>query len=148
NYLEFYFTVLEWLNLEEYYNEEDFVFYSPIDSEIQILCLDTHQVLSHKIKPYHAAIFFSATLSPIKYYRYFLGLDSTVPSLTLASPFDPNHFLILHQEEIKTTYRHRSNSVPMISRTLRALVESQPGNYLFFFPSYAFLNEVYEHTKS
>ena len=63
--------------------------------------------------------------------------------LELLSPFDPNNLNIIINKEISTKYTERANSVDSIIETIETLAKKE-GNYIIFFPSYAYLNMVYE----
>ena len=44
---------------------------------------------------------------------------------------------------ISTYYRHRDQTVSQVSRAFTALIEQKKGNYLLYFPSYAYMLKVY-----
>ena len=58
-----------------------------------------------------AAIFFSATLTPMDYYRSLLGGESVDPVLQLASPFPSDHLAVLIQDRIQTHFKGRAESL-------------------------------------
>lgn len=144
-FIELYFRLLDWNNLLTYYSEDSFVLYFLDESTVKMLCLDPSKVLEEKQKGLKSAIFFSATLSPMNYHQYFLGAGKDAHQLKLGTPFNPDHLLVLHHKNIKTTYRYREENIPEISRSIETLVKSAEGNYLFFFPSYNFLNQCYDY---
>lgn len=95
------------------------------------------------IKGYSSAIYFSATLTPLGYYRDMLGVKEEDYTLQVASPF--------HQEQwdvrllpLSIRYRDRERSKGAIADMLVGLAEEHQGNILVFFPSYPYLREVYE----
>ena len=85
---------------------------------------------------------FSATLTPPGYYRSVLGCPDA-RAVALESPFRPNIWALL-PPCISTRYRDREASVQAVSDALAALARAKVGNYLAFFPSYAYLRQVYE----
>jgi DNA excision repair protein ERCC-2 len=63
--------------------------------------------------------------------------------INLPSPFDPNNLKIIINKEISTKYNDRENSVDTIIEAIESLAQNE-GNYIIFFPSYAYLKMVYE----
>ena len=90
-----------------------------------------------------AAALFSATLTPPGYYRGVLGCPDA-RAVALESPFPPDHLGLYCLPGISTRYRDREASIPAVSDALAALAGGKVGNYLAFFPSYAYLRRVYE----
>ena len=89
-----------------------------------------------------AAVFFSATLTPIDYYRTLLGGEVEDPVLQLASPFPPKNLAVLIQDRIQTHFKGRAESIGDVVAAIRTLVSGRGGNYLVYFPSYQYLNDV------
>ena len=87
---------------------------------------------------------FSATLRPATFYRDALGMPETTSHLQLSSPFDPQRASHHVVDWIDTRYRQRSRSLPALVELIHGVSESRPGNYLVFFPSYAYLNQACE----
>ena len=65
-------------------------------------------------------------------------------AVTLESPFPPDHLGLYCLPGISTRYRDREASIPAVSDALAALAVGRVGNYLAFFPSYAYLRRVHE----
>ena len=62
--------------------------------------------------------------------------------LSLGSPFPPEHLRLLLADHIETTYKKRGESYDDIAESIAALVSQRAGNYLAFFPSYKYMEEV------
>lgn len=139
--LEIYFNIYRYIKIYSYYNK-DFISLRE-DSKIKIKCLDTSSILKEILKKARASVFFSATLTPIRYYGYLLGAEKYDYFYKLNSPFDSKNLIVLRDSEISTTYRDRKNSIKEICEMLLKFKE-KTGNYIFFFPSYKFMEEVYE----
>jgi DNA excision repair protein ERCC-2 len=111
--------------------------------EVELMCLDASAKLAATYTSRHAAVFFSATLSPLDYYRRLLaGHDRTdhVESLLLDSPFPAEHLLVLTCTALSTRFKQREATIqPILALTLCA-VRQRIGNYLVFVPSFAYLN--------
>jgi DNA excision repair protein ERCC-2 len=46
------------------------------------------------------------------------------------------------QDRISTLYKERANSVAEVARSIAALIQAHSGNYMVYFPSYEYLNQV------
>jgi DNA excision repair protein ERCC-2 len=90
----------------------------------------------------NAAIFFSATLTPMDYYRTLLGGEPEDPVLQLPSPFPPDNLAVLIQDRIQTHFKGRAESLGDVVEAIGTLVEGRRGNYLVYFPSYQYLNDT------
>lgn len=90
-----------------------------------------------------SAALFSATLTPPAFYRSVLGC-ADARAVALPSPFPPENLGLFCLPGISTRYRQREASVPAVADALAALAKGKTGNYLAFFPSYAYLQQVYE----
>lgn len=111
---------------------------------VKQLCLDPSDFIDKSLNMGAGAILFSATLSPMSYYQNVLGgLDNSL-AYQLPSPFPPKHQAILVTQYIRTTYRERENSESAIVASLYTLINAKKGNYLFFFPSYGYLQQIKE----
>ena len=139
--LEFYFHLYRFTGILERYTDG---FTSIIDPDIYTLtlfCMDTSEVLREAINRARSAIFFSATLSPLPFYKRMLGGREESFVLQLPSPFAKEN-LWLAYAPISTKYKDRVRTAPMIAKLLATFVEKKKGNYLFFFPSYAYMEQV------
>lgn len=118
---------------------------------LKILCLNPGPQLRKRLDMGRSAIFFSATLSPHQYFRQLLGGNEDALQIRLPSPFPKENRLYLHVPGIDTRYRARSKSLPKLIECITTTVLSHTGNYLAFFPSYAYLQMVFpllrEHLK-
>ncbi len=89
------------------------------------------------------AIFFSATMTPMDYFKQILGCDQSAHHLILHSPFPGENLGLFISDQISTYYRQRDRTVSQVSQAISALVEQKTGNYLLYFPSYAYMLKVY-----
>ena len=143
DFLELYFHLLDWQNLNLYYDEDRFTFFVPRKNTLRLMCLDPSRVLSARRELFQSAVYFSATLSPMDYHSYCLGAGEERKAMVLDSPFDPAHLLILHPPHLSTKYKDRARTLPEISRYLQAFSTTREGNFIHFFPSYAYKDQVY-----
>ena len=105
-------------------------------------CIDPSKHLAHSLNLGGGAVLFSATLSPLDYYRRVLGNEKDSLAYQLPSPFQPDHQKVLITNYIQTTYRQRQANQPVILRTIYQLITGRHGHYLIFFPSYQYLDSV------
>jgi DNA excision repair protein ERCC-2 len=63
----------------------------------------------------------------------------------LPSPFPPDRLGLFVYDKASTYFRDRAETAPTVARAIRTLVEEKEGNYLLFFPSYAYLEQVFAH---
>lgn len=146
-----FFEVNNYLKISEYFDEDylNLITYDEQDINIEIYCLNPSHALHHIYQKVRSTILFSATLSPITYFESLLGTNKNCYKLNLQSPFSPNqHKLIIHTG-INTRYQYRQSSLPLLIEAIYAMISAKEGNYIVFFPSYAYLNqaaELYQNT--
>ena len=141
---EFYFNVNRFLKISEYYNEEFVFLIESIENDVQISirCLNASEFISRTIDDHtEGCTFFSATLDPVFYYKNLLTKNAG-DDISLVSSFKQNNLLLMSVDDVSTRYRDRTDSVDKIIEVAKALVTSKKGNYIIFFPSYAYLNLV------
>ncbi|OPA77004.1 ATP-dependent helicase [Paenibacillus selenitireducens] len=143
--LDTYFAAQNFLRTAKLYDER-YVTFSEIDREgvtLKLFCLDPSHLLQEMGKGYRSHIYFSATLTPMGFYRDMLGADAEDYTLTLGSPFAREQ-LDVYIQPLSTRYHDREHTKHDMVLALHELVRTRPGNYLFFFPSYAYMNLIYE----
>lgn len=116
------------------------------DLQARIICNDPAPVFKKAMKKCSAAVFFSATLYPLEYFRQVLlgEHDGIINHITAPSPFDPAHFKLLIHKGISTRYKDRQASLEEVAAIIQTVCTRKKGNYLVFFPSYAYLDDVVE----
>ena len=113
------------------------------DVKLRLMCLDPSYMLNENMKKGKSSILFSATLTPLEYFSDVLGCSGT-KTLTLKSPFDKEKLCLVGVNNISTRYEDRTKSAGTIANIIRATIEGKVGNYIVYFPSYAYLTEVKE----
>ena len=63
-------------------------------------------------------------------------------SYCVCPPFLAENLCLMISGEISTRYRDRENSYDGIARYIKAAVEQKTGNYIVYFPSFEYLNNV------
>jgi len=143
--LDLYFAVSGFVRVADQYDESYTSCYEKIgkDLKIRLFCIDPSTHLSKAMSRCQAAVLFSATLTPIAYFKQILGCDTAARHLILYSPFPGENLGVLICDQISTYYRHRARTVSQVAGTIGALVEQKKGNYLLFFPSYEYMRKIY-----
>ncbi len=143
--LELYFRLHSFRRTAELYDERFVTIIEPGRLiRVRLFCLDPSFLLRQALARGKAAVFFSATLTPIDYYRALLGGSPEDPLLQLPSPFPPEHLAVLVQDRIRTQLKARAGSLPEVVQAIASLIEGRAGNYLVYLPSYQYMAAVQE----
>lgn len=113
------------------------------DTAISYFCLDPSAIIAGHLERAVATVMFSATLTPLPYFREILGGTEEDGILALPSPFEREQLMLVAHRGISTKYTDREGSVAPISRAIYEAVTRKKGNYLVFFPSYEYMSKVY-----
>ena len=142
--IDLYFQVFGFLRSMDWYDEKFATMITHVknDLEIKLFCLDPSHLLSEALERSKSSIFFSATLTPLQYFRDILGGNSDAILHTCLSPFPRENLYILLDDKISTKYKDRERSYDRIVEAIEGLAKSKAGNYLVFFPSYEYMREV------
>ena len=141
---EFYFQAVAFLRIAELFDDHYITYVEKIgrDARLRLFCLDPSRQIRAALKRGTSALFFSATLTPLEYFRVILGGDEEDALLNLESPFPPEHLHLSLGDHIQTTYKKRDESYDDVAAAIAALISQKRGNYLAFFPSYRYMEEV------
>lgn len=144
--LSLYFDVLRYLKVAELYDGHyrTLLTFAKGDITIRQFCVDPSALLSGCLSKGRSAVFFSATLTPLPYYRELLGAGEEAQTLLLPSPFPRGNLCLLIGDRVSTRFQDRTGSVEPVARMIGAAIEAKAGNYMVFFPSYAYMREVHE----
>ncbi|MFK0525018.1 ATP-dependent DNA helicase [Paenibacillus illinoisensis] len=144
--LDAYFTAQNFLRIAKLYDERFVTYAECVRSEVRVklFCLDPSVLLRQTAKGFRSIIHFSATLSPLGYYRDMLGAEEEDYTLRISSPFQREQ-LDVRLLPLSIRYKDRQRSRQPIANMLHQLVSEWPrSNLLVFFPSYPYMREVYE----
>lgn len=135
----------QFVNIAEMYDEY-YMFYleNKEDTVFKLFCIDPSNNLKKAYKRGKSAIIFSATLSPLTYFRDILGGDKESYGMVLDSPFDVKNREILVVDNISTRYKDREKSYDQIVEQIHSVVEGKMGNYMVFLPSFDYMNKLKE----
>lgn len=105
---------------------------------MKLFCLDTGSVIRRSISKGQSTVFFSATLSPLDYYREVLGLDRSAELLEVRSPFVPEQLSVSIIDKISTRYSERDRTLGAVCRVIAATLSAKRGHYMVFSPSFEY----------
>ena len=114
------------------------------DFRVKLFCLDPSQLLAEAFMRCRSVVFFSATLSPLDYFRQVLGCDPAAKEVRLPSSFPRENLCLPMMDRISTLYKYRQQTKMAVARAIDLMVKQRTGNYLVFFPSYQYMKMVYE----
>jgi DNA excision repair protein ERCC-2 len=142
---DLYFNVQAFLRVSGDYDERYVTYCEKAgnDVKLKMFCLDPSFLLKQVLRKVKAAVFFSATLTPLSYFVWMLGGGDESSRLRLPSPFPSENLCLMVDESISTRYRTRENTYDTIAKALSSVTGGRTGNYLVFFPSYKYMIEVY-----
>ena len=143
--IECYFQVVRFMKVAELFDASYAVCCEQIqkDFRIKLFCIDPSGPLSKVLDRGRATIFFSATLTPIEYFQKMFGCGEASSDLVLTTPF-PSENLCLLVSGVSTFFRNRRNTRRRVANLICKVVSQKNGNYLIFFPSYAYMTMVLE----
>lgn len=146
--LEFYFSVRRFAGIYDRV-DENYVLYSELKRggqfKVHLFCVNPANNLQGFLDKGNSAIFFSATLLPIRYYKKLLSTEKDNYAIYARSPFDTKKRLLLMGNDVSTKYTRRGEDMYRIYASyLVEVAEAKTGNYIAFFPSYQFMEAVYE----
>ena len=108
---------------------------------LRLCCLDPAPLLDLAMNRARAVVFFSATLTPISYYADILGCGRG-GVLELDSPFPKENLCPVAVDSVSMKLSERNGATDTVAECIAVAAESNPGNYLAFFPSFDYMERV------
>ncbi|MEJ2166695.1 MAG: ATP-dependent DNA helicase [Desulfobacterales bacterium] len=148
--LDLYFKISGFMRVAEQYDECYATCYEKIkkDLKLKLFCIDPSIGLKNALTRCKAAVFFSATMTPMTYFQKILGCNKSAAHLKLTSPFPAENLGLFVSNRLSTLYRQRQSTRHLVSRAICTFISQKKGNYLIFFPSYEYLQMVLDTFKS
>ena len=145
--LEFYFEISRFLDVSEVL-DDNYVIYTQLLSDgsfiIRQYCVEPSKRLQECMDRGISSILFSATFLPIQYYKNLLGGTKEDYEVYAHSTFEPHKCKILVGNQVTSKYTRRGvDEYDRIASYIHELTNAKKGNYLVFFPSHLFLEQVY-----
>lgn len=145
--LEFYFSVRSFLNIHENLDENYTIFSEMLEDgrfQIRLFCVNPAMNLQRYLEQGNSTIFFSATLLPVQYYKKLLSVEVDDYAVYAQSPFPEKNRRLFVGTDVSTRYTVRGKEAyQRFARYIARMAEQRKGNYMAFFPSYRFLEEVH-----
>ncbi len=144
--MEFYFSVWNFLGICDRL-DDNYVIYTEFSEEghfwLHLYCVRPAENLRQCLDCGMAAIFFSATLLPVNYYKDLLTGNLEDYAVYAKSPFDPANRLLLVGTDVSSRYSRRGAvEYERMARYIYETVTVKTGNYLVFAPSYQVMEQV------
>ena len=144
--MEFYFSVWNFLGICDRLDDNS-VLYTEFSEEghfwLHLYCVRPAENLRQCLDCGTAAIFFSATLLPVNYYKDLLTGNLEDYAVYAKSPFDPANRLLLVGTDVSSRYSRRGAAeYERMARYIHETVTVKTGNYLVFAPSYQVMEQV------
>ena len=149
--LAFYFELRYFLAVFETIDDK-YIVYADYDSAgafcLHLQCMDPSGNLDLYLKRGRCAVFFSATLLPVNYYREQLAGREDDYAVYAPSPFRPSNRLLLIARDVSTKYTRRTpREYQRITDYILRFIQAKTGNYLIFFPSYRMLEDIRDYLE-
>lgn len=145
--LDFYFAVRSFLNIHDIMDENYVIFSEMMEDgrfQIKLFCVNPAVNLQNYLEQGNSTIFFSATLLPVHYYKKLLSVEKDDYAVYAHSSFPQENKFLFIGTDVSTRYTRRGESTyQRFARYIAVMAEQKKGNYMAFFPSYCFLEEVH-----
>lgn len=146
--LDFYFEVSHFLLMHEKL-DENYVIYTQMESDggfcLKLFCVNPSDNLRECMMRGRSSILFSATFLPIQYYKRLLGAEEGDYEVYARTVFDSSKRGLFVSSDVTSKYNRRSDmEYYNIANYIYKIVGRRKGNYMIFFPSYTFLQNVYD----
>ena len=150
--LEFYFQISHFLDIYERVDEH-YVKYTQQQDDggflLKLFCVNPSVNLKECMERGRSSVLFSATFLPIQYYKELLGGDAEDYEVYAESVFDNEKRALFIAGDVTSKYTRRSEEeYTKIARYIYEIVKNRHGNYMVFFPSYSFMQQIYEIYRS
>jgi DNA excision repair protein ERCC-2 len=148
NLQQFYFDALHFTRMAELFGPHslfDITRQGAHGSTGSTLCIRNivpAPFLTPRFAAARCTVLFSATLSPWHFYSDTLGMPADTAWIDVPSPFTADQLTVQLVTGISTRFLHRQRSLSPIVDLIARQYRQQSGNYLMFFSSYDYLQQV------
>ncbi len=145
---EFYFSVRHFLAMYDRMGE-NYVLYGDFDEtgrfRLHLFCVNPATNLQACVDRGRSAVFFSATLLPIQYYKRLLSARTDDYAVYADTSFSKNQRLLFVAGDVSSLYKRRgATEYQRIADYIATVARARQGNYIVYFPSYRFMEDVYD----
>ena len=110
---------------------------------IRLMCINPSGNLRSCMDMAISTVMYSGTLLPVNYYKLLLSGNLEDYAIYVNSPFQQEKRLIAVGNDVSTKYTRRGTSeYEKIADYIDAVAGGKQGNYMVFFPSYKFMEDV------
>ncbi len=146
--LELYFEVRTFISVYEKL-DENYTIYAELAGDgrflVRLFCVNPAVNLKEYLDKGNSTVFFSATMLPIHYYKELLSTEKDDYAVYAESAFSDDQKLLLQGTDVSSKYTLRGERMyRRYAEYLCKTAMAKRGNYMAFFPSYHFLEQVYE----
>lgn len=146
--LSLYFQIRSFVNIHDIM-DENYVIYCELEKDgrflVKLFCVNPAVNLQNCLEYSLAAIFFSATMLPIHYYKKLLSVETDDYAIYAESSFPRENRLLLMGTDVSTRYTMRGSAMyEKIARYIAGAASGKKGNYIAFFPSYKMMQDVFD----
>lgn len=143
--LQLYFDINAFVSTTQLYDENYRTCIEKDSKELRLslYCVNPSKNLKEYLERCYSVIFFSATISPIKYYTSMLGGNDETYRLKLLSPFKKEN-LKVYISPINIRYVYRKKTLGLVKNKIVNFIKEDIGNYMIFSPSYAYMELLWE----
>ena len=144
--LNLYFETRHFLAMYDF-ADTDYRFYTSYGEDgsfyARVQCMQPARALSEQLKKGKSAVFFSATLLPVRYYMEELGGNEEDYAIYVPSPFSKEQRLVLVGCDVNFRYANRGRRMyEKAADYILKFTAAKKGNYFVFFSSYRMLQDV------
>ncbi len=144
--LNLYFEARHFLAMYEF-ADTDYRFYTSYGEDgsfyARVQCMQPARALAEQLKKGKSAVFFSATLLPVRYYMEELGGTEEDYAIYVPSPFRKEQRLVMVGCDVNFRYSNRGQRMyDKAAEYILAFTRAKAGNYFVFFSSYRMLQDV------
>ena len=147
----FYFDAMHFCNLAEVFGnhsicdiEKNMDSAENIRAKMTLRNVIPAPFLKMRFSATEATTLFSATLFPPNYHRNLLGLPEDTAYIDVPSPFSSDQLDVVITPQISTRFKQRKTSVAPIAALIKEQYRLHPGNYIAYFSSFEYLEQVAE----
>lgn len=144
--LEFYFQVRSFLYIYDLL-DENYVMYTQHEEDgrfrVKLYCVNPAVNLQRCLDKGCSAVFFSATLLPVGYYKQLLSGRADDYAIYAHTPFAPEQNRVLLGRDVSSRYTRRGpEEYGRIAEYIDQVAQARAGNYMIFFPSYKMMEDI------
>ena len=146
--MDLYFSIKKYLEIHSM-ADNCYIHYTDFkdngDFFVKLFCVNPSNNLKDCMNTGLSTILFSATLLPVNFYKEMLSGNSNDKAIYINSPFDVRKRYLGVSRDVSSRYdRRNQREYEKIIKTIENVVSQCQGNYMVFFPSYKYMQDIKE----